>query len=74
VSNAFDAGIIHYLGKLEDVRPGNLKFFGPHMALTYLLDAISQGLKNSRFPGPNPFPLALVMDAALIKSITHGAL
>ncbi len=34
------------------------------------LDAISQGLKNSRFPGPNPLPLAHVMDAARIKSIT----
>ncbi len=39
----------------------------------YRLDAISQDLKNSRFPGPNPIPLAQVMDAARIKSITHGA-
>ncbi len=37
------------------------------MALAYRLDAISQGPKKSRFPGPNPLPLALVMDAALIK-------
>ncbi len=37
------------------------------------IDAISQGPKNSLFPGPNPLPLALVMDAARIKSITHGA-
>ncbi len=28
--------------------------------------------KMSRFPGPNPLPLALIMDAAPIKSITHG--
>ncbi len=28
------------------------------MALAYQLDAISQGLKNSQFPGPNPLPLA----------------
>ncbi len=44
-------------------------FFGPKMALTYRLDAISQGPKNSRFP----LPLAQVMDVARIKSITHGA-
>jgi hypothetical protein len=51
--------------------PGNLEFFGPQMTLAYRLDAISQGSKKSRFPGPNPLPLALVMDAARIKSITH---
>ncbi len=48
-------------------------FFGSQMALSYRLDAISQGPKKSRFPGPNPLPLALVMDAARIKSSTHGA-
>ncbi len=48
--------------------------FGPQMALAYRLDAISQGPKNSQFPGPNPLPLALVKDAARIKSITHGAI
>ncbi len=48
-------------------------FFGPQMAFAYRLDAISQGPKKSRFPGPDPFPLALVMDAALVKSITRGA-
>jgi hypothetical protein len=53
--------------------PGNLYIFGLKMALAYRLDAISQGLKNSRFPGPNPLPFALVIDAARIKSITHGA-
>jgi hypothetical protein len=31
------------------------------------------GPKKSGFPGPNPLPLALLMDAARIKSITHGA-
>jgi hypothetical protein len=35
--------------------------FGPQMALAYRLDAISQGPKNSPFPGPNPLPLAHVM-------------
>jgi hypothetical protein len=29
------------------------------------------GPKNPRFPGPNLLPLAQVMDAASIKSITH---
>jgi hypothetical protein len=54
--------------------PGNLNFFGPHMALAYRLNAISQGPKESQFPGPDPLPLALVMDAARIKSNTHGAI
>ncbi len=49
------------------------EFLGPQMALAYRLDAISQGPKIPRFPGPNPLPLALVMDAARIKSITQGA-
>jgi len=41
----------------------------------YRLDTISQGPKNSRCPGPNPLPLALVIDlqTARIKNITHGA-
>ncbi len=44
------------------------------MALAgYPLDAISQGPKTSRFPVPNPLPLAQVIDAARIKSITHRA-
>jgi hypothetical protein len=37
------------------------------------LNAISQNPKKSLFPWPNPLPLALVMDAARIKNITHGA-
>ncbi len=41
--------------------PGILEFFGPQMALAYRLDAVSQGLKNSRIPGPNALPLALTM-------------
>ncbi len=50
-----------------------MRVFGPQMALAYQLDAISQGPKNSRFPGPNPLPFALAKDAARIKSIKHGA-
>jgi hypothetical protein len=56
------------LGLLID---GFLDFWGPKMALA---NAISQGPKNSRFPGPNPLPLALVMYlSARIKNITHEA-
>ncbi len=44
-------------------------FFGSQMALAYRLDAIPQGPKKSRFPGPSPLPLAQVMDAA---RITHA--
>jgi hypothetical protein len=47
-----------------------IEFFWPQMALAYRLDAISQDPKNSRFLGPNRLPLAKVMDAARIKSIT----
>jgi hypothetical protein len=50
-----------------------LHWRGAQMALAYRLDAISQGPKKSRFPGPHPLPLALVMDAARIISITHGS-
>jgi hypothetical protein len=34
---------------------------------------ISPGPKKYRFPGPNPLPLALEMDAARIKSIKYEA-
>jgi len=52
---------------------GNLKsFFGPQMALSYGLDAISQGSKNSRFPGPNPLTLVLVMDLRESKTLRTG--
>jgi hypothetical protein len=47
--------------------------FGPQMALAYRLDAISQGPKNSQFPGPNPLPFALVNGYARIQNIMHGA-
>jgi hypothetical protein len=43
------------------------------MALAYQLNAISQGPKNSRIPGPNPLPLALVMYYARIQNIMQGA-
>jgi hypothetical protein len=52
--------------------PGILEFFGPQMALSYRLDAISQGLKNSRIPGLNPLPLALVMVMHASKTLCTG--
>jgi hypothetical protein len=44
-----------------------------HRALAYRLDAISQGPKNSQFPGPIPLPLALVNGYARIQNIMHRA-
>ncbi len=48
---------------------GNLR---PKMALPYRLDDVSQGPKKSRFPGPNPLPLALVMDLHASKTLCTG--
>ncbi len=42
--------------------PGYLKFFGPQVALSYRLHAISHEQKNSLFPGTTPLPPAFVMD------------
>ncbi len=53
--------------------PGNRDFLGPVKLHRADRRVTSGGPKRSRFPGPNPLPLALVMDAARIKSITHGA-
>jgi hypothetical protein len=61
-----------YLGKWGMLGPGIREFFGPQMALTYLLDAISQGPKNSQIKGPNPLPLALVMDMHTSKTLCTG--
>ncbi len=44
------------------------------MALAYRLDAISQGPKNSRIPGPNPLPLDLVMDMHASKTLCTGCI
>jgi len=54
------------------VGPWSLKFFGPQMVRAYRLDVISQGPKNSRFPGPNPLPLALVMYLHASKTLRTG--
>jgi hypothetical protein len=39
------------------------------MALVHQLDAISQGPKNSKFPGHDPLPLALIMDMHASKTL-----
>ncbi len=41
-------------------------------ALAYRLDAISQGPKNLRIPGPNPLPLPLAMDMHASKTLCTG--
>jgi hypothetical protein len=60
-------------GDCESLRAEGREFSGPQMALAYRLGAISQGPNTLDFQGPTPLPLAQVMDAARIKSITHGA-
>jgi len=45
---------------------------GIGMALAYWLDAISQGPKILRIPGPNPLLLPLVMDMHTSKSLCTG--
>jgi hypothetical protein len=67
VSNAFDAGSILYFGKWKGVRPWKLNL--PIHSMPF-----HRAKKNLGFQGPNPLPLALAMDAARIKSITHGAI
>jgi hypothetical protein len=75
----FDQGRLHPLIEHPETdmsQPGiePSEFFGPQVALAYRLDAISLGPKISRIPGPNHFPLALVMDMyARIQNIMHGA-
>ncbi len=55
--------------KSDEAEIGVLEVFGPQMALTYRLDAISQNPKNSRIPGPNPLPLPLVVDMHASKTL-----
>jgi hypothetical protein len=66
---SFDTGKAITFAKGRGLGPGNLKFFGPQRALASWLDAISQGLKNSQFPGPNPLPLALVIYLHISKTL-----
>jgi hypothetical protein len=46
-----------------------ITYFVPQMALSQRLDVISQGPKKNPFPGPNPLPLALVMDLPGSKAL-----
>ncbi len=48
------------------------RFFWPQKALASRLDAISQGPENSQFPGPNPLPLALIMDMHTFRTLCTG--
>jgi hypothetical protein len=68
-----DAGSIHYLGKWEGLDPGNLEFLGPEWHLPIDSMPFHRAQKTLDFQGPTPLPIALVMDAARIKSITYGA-
>jgi hypothetical protein len=53
VCNAFDAGKSITRASRRGLGPGNRDFFGPcEMVSSHL------GPKKSRFPGPNPLPLA----------------
>ncbi len=62
VHNVLDAWISITRGRGRGLGPRIWEFFGPQIALAYRLDAISQGPKNSRIPGPNPLPLPQVMN------------
>jgi hypothetical protein len=44
------------------------------MSTFWAPNAISQGPKKSRFPGPNPLPLALVMYLPASKALRTGPL
>ncbi len=66
----FDAGSSITWASGRGSGPGNLDFLGPQMALAYHLDAISEGPKNSRFPGSKLLPL--VMDLHASKTLRMG--
>jgi hypothetical protein len=68
---AFDVGSIHYLGKLEGVGPWKSRLLKPKWLSPIGLMPFHRAQKSLDFRGP--LTLALVMDAARIKSITHGA-
>ncbi len=57
VHNILDVCISITWASGRGLGPGNLEFLCPQKALAYRLDAISQGPKNSWYPGPAPFHL-----------------
>jgi hypothetical protein len=68
------AASITWASKWLGVRAWKSRLFLAPNDIAYRLDVISQGPKKSQFPGPNPLPLGLAMDAARIKTTTtHGA-
>jgi hypothetical protein len=69
VRNAFDAGSFH-VGKWEGVEPWKSRvFLGP--LKRHRADRREPfRAQRTRVPGPNPYPLAKIMDAARNKSST----
>jgi hypothetical protein len=49
-----------------------LKQFLKALYLILYSEAISQGPKNSRIPGPNPLPFLLIMDMHASKTLCTG--
>jgi hypothetical protein len=60
------------LGKWEGVGPWKSRVFWAPNRNPYQLDAISQDQNNSRFSGPNPLPIAHVMDLHASKTLHTG--
>ncbi len=58
------------VGREHSIGTFTLEFFGPQMALAYLLDAISKKLSNSRAQPP---PTSPRNGYARIQNIMHGA-
>jgi hypothetical protein len=65
----FDAGRSIVWASERGLGPGNLEFLDPKW-----LNAISKGPKNYRFPGPNPIPLALIMNLHASKTYARGCI
>ncbi len=58
--NVFDAARYITWASGRGMGPGNPELFWPQMALAYRLNAISQGPKDSPFPGPNPLKISVI--------------
>ncbi len=72
ICNTFDAGKSITRASGRGLSPGNRDFFGPcEMASSRYAHAV-WGSKKSRFPGPNPLPLAQVVDLPTPKALHTG--
>ncbi len=60
------------LGKWEGVGPWNSRVFWAPNGTRLLARCHFTGPKNSQIPGPNPLPLALVMDMHASKTLCTG--